>query len=100
MVRDYSEATFLGSLEPSVPELSRRDLLPRPAGVDAQALSADGQLVDDCVANVQDGRIVYIRNAPSPTAVASLTIARLIADTTDEGLHLAVGQWARRLAAE
>lgn len=91
MVRDYSKAGFLRSLQRYVPELALRDLLPGPSGVRAQALSADGQLVDDFVVNVQERQVVHIRNAPSPAATSSLAIARLIADAADEAFQLAVG---------
>jgi len=88
MMRDYSKTAFLHSLQRYVPELSLRDLLPGPSGVRAQALSRDGQLVDDFVVNVQERQIVHVRNAPSPAATSSLAIARLIADKADEVFHL------------
>ena len=47
------------------------DLLPGPSGVRAQALGADGGLVDDFVFNTQGNRIVHVRNAPSPGATSS-----------------------------
>lgn len=81
MVRDYSKAAFLKSLQRYIPVLTMDDLLPGPSGVRAQALSADGKLVDDFIVNVQDGCIVHVRNAPSPAATSSLAIGRLVADT-------------------
>jgi L-2-hydroxyglutarate oxidase LhgO len=87
MVRDFSKAAFLKSLQKYVPELEMSDLLPGPAGVRAQALGPDGQLVDDFVFNTQ-GRIVHVRNAPSPGATSSLAIGRLIADTADQAFSL------------
>jgi len=84
MVRDYSKAAFLRSLQRYVPRLTAADLLPGPSGVRAQALDADGQLVDDFVVNVQDDQVVHIRNAPSPAATSSLAIGRLVADKADE----------------
>jgi L-2-hydroxyglutarate oxidase LhgO len=87
MVRDFSKAAFLRSLQKYVPELEMADLLPGPSGVRAQALGPDGQLVDDFVFNTQ-GRIVHVRNAPSPGATSSLAIGRLIADTADEAFGL------------
>lgn len=62
-----------------VPELTRADFLPGPAGIRAQAVARDGSLVDDFVVS-RTGRCVHVRNAPSPAATASLAIARLIAD--------------------
>jgi L-2-hydroxyglutarate oxidase LhgO len=88
MLRDYSKRLFLESLQRYVPELVIADLLPGPSGVRAQALDAAGNLVDDFVVNVQEGRIIHVRNAPSPAATSSLAIARLIADQADQAFGL------------
>jgi len=45
-----------------------------PAGVRAQALTRTGELVDDFVIE-RRGRVVHVRNAPSPGATSSLAIA-------------------------
>jgi (S)-2-hydroxyglutarate dehydrogenase len=82
--RDFSKRAFLRSLQRYIPALSLADLLPGPSGVRAQALDAAGRLVDDFVVNVQDGRIIHVRNAPSPAATSSLAIGRLVADQADE----------------
>lgn len=89
MVRDFSKGAFLKSLQQYVPSLTADDLLPGPSGVRAQALAGDGKLVDDFVVNVQDGKIVHVRNAPSPAATSSLAIGRMIADTADTAFGLA-----------
>ena len=44
-------------------------------GVRAQAVAQDGRLVDDFAVDVQ-GRVVLVRNAPSPAATSSLAIAQ------------------------
>ncbi len=88
MVRDFSKGAFLKSLQQYVPSLTADDLLPGPSGVRAQALAGDGKLVDDFVVNVQDGKIVHVRNAPSPAATSSLAIGRMIADTADTAFGL------------
>lgn len=88
MVRDFSKEAFLKSLQVYVPELTMADLLPGPSGVRAQALAADGALVDDFVFNTQGNRIVHVRNAPSPGATSSLAIARMIADTATQAFGL------------
>lgn len=77
--RDYSRVAFLASLRDYIPELEASDLLPGPSGVRAQALDAQGTLVDDFVVNEADG-VLHVRNAPSPAATSSLAIAGLIAD--------------------
>lgn len=88
MVRDFSKEAFLKSLQVYVPELTMADLLPGPSGVRAQALAADGTLVDDFVFNTQGNRILHVRNAPSPGATSSLAIARHIATTATETFSL------------
>lgn len=87
--RDFSKRAFLQSLQRYVPALSIADLLPGPSGVRAQALDTDGRLVDDFVVNVQGGRIIHVRNAPSPAATSSLAIGRLVADKAKEVFDLA-----------
>ncbi len=89
MVRDFSKAEFLKSLQRYVPELTMDDLLPGPSGVRAQALGPDGQLVDDFVFERQGQDVIHVRNAPSPAATSSLAIGRVVADTADETFGLA-----------
>ena len=57
-----------------VPELSPQDAVPGPAGVRAQAVDRDGTLVDDFRIG-RGGRVLWVRNAPSPAATSSLAIA-------------------------
>lgn len=63
-----------------------------PAGVRAQALDRDGNLVDDFVfdGGVGDvgGRVLHVRNAPSPAATSSLAIAEMIADEVEGRFQL------------
>jgi len=58
--------------------------VPGTAGVRAQALDADGGLVDDFRISIRD-RVVLIRNAPSPAATSSLAIAEHIVTTIESG---------------
>lgn len=55
-----------------------------PSGVRAQALDAEGSLVDDFVFDSGKGElsshVLHVRNAPSPAATSSLAIAEMIAD--------------------
>jgi L-2-hydroxyglutarate oxidase LhgO len=81
--RDTSRQRFLASLRKFIPELQLSDLLPGPSGVRAQALSADGNLVDDFVFDRGDGYL-HVRNAPSPAATSSLEIATIIADELEQ----------------
>lgn len=57
-----------------VPSLRREDVERAPAGVRAQAIDPDGSMVDDFRIN-HVGRVVAVRNAPSPAATSSLAIA-------------------------
>lgn len=79
MYRDFSRSAFLGELRRYLPELTAHDLLPGPSGVRAQAIAADGTLLDDFVFD-RLGRLLNVRNAPSPAATSSLAIARTIVD--------------------
>jgi L-2-hydroxyglutarate oxidase len=78
MWRSMSKRAFLKSLQQLIPELDAHDLVPAPAGIRAQALRADGSLVEDFHI-IQDRRCLHVCNAPSPAATASLEIARHIA---------------------
>lgn len=79
MARDLSKKLFLQTLQRYIPELTMDDLLPGPSGVRAQALSEDGQLVDDFVFDRGEG-VLHVRNAPSPAATSSLQIGSMIVD--------------------
>ena len=62
-----------------VPGLSPADVIPGPAGVRAQTLDRQGNIVEDFLIEETDAAI-HIRNAPSPAATSSLALAGLIAD--------------------
>jgi (S)-2-hydroxyglutarate dehydrogenase len=87
MWRDLAKRSFVRSLREYVPEVRASDLVPGPSGVRAQAIARDGSLVDDFVVSVMPGAI-HVRNAPSPAATSSLSIAALIADRADETFEL------------
>jgi L-2-hydroxyglutarate oxidase len=78
MWRSVSKHAFLASLRQLIPELEAKDLIAAPAGIRAQALNADGSLVEDFHI-LRDGRCLHVCNAPSPAATASLEIGRHIA---------------------
>ena len=77
--RSLSKRAFAKELATLVPEISAKDLVAAPSGVRAQALSPNGQLVDDFLI-VEKERSLHICNAPSPAATASLAIAEEIAE--------------------
>lgn len=74
LATSLSKQAFIAAARSYVPELSPRDVSPAPAGVRAQAVGADGTLVDDFAVH-RIGSIVAVRNAPSPAATSSLAIA-------------------------
>jgi len=82
MYRDYLKSAYVKALQRYMPEISGADLLPGPSGVRAQAISADGKLVDDFLI-VHGQNVVHVQNAPSPAATSSLVIARMIADEAE-----------------
>lgn len=82
-----SRAAFVAAASRFVPELQVTDVEPAFAGVRAQALAADGRLVDDFVFSETE-RALHVRNAPSPAATSSLAIARLIADRAEQAFAL------------
>ncbi|HLY81947.1 MAG TPA: L-2-hydroxyglutarate oxidase [Acidimicrobiales bacterium] len=86
MWRDVSKRAFLRGVQRYVPELQLADLVWGPSGVRAQAVAADGSMVDD-FAIVRTPRAVHVRNAPSPAATASLAIGAEIAATAAEILE-------------
>ena len=77
MVRSWSKAAFVKSLQRMIPELTADDIAPSPAGVRAQALTPSGDLVDDFLL-IRKAHAMHVCNAPSPAATASLEIAREI----------------------
>lgn len=85
MWRDLSKAAFLRDLRRYVPELSAEDLVFGPSGVRAQAVDADGSLVDD-FRLIEDEAVLHVVNAPSPAATASLAIGGLLASRALERL--------------
>ena len=77
--RSFSKRLFCESLQRLVPEIRAEDLSPGGAGVRAQAMSPDGNLVQDfCLLNRD--RALHVLNAPSPAATAALAIGEEISN--------------------
>lgn len=83
MAGSLSRRRFVAAARRYVPELSAGDVLPGPRGVRAQALGRDGDLVDD-FRITRRGRVLSVRNAPSPAATSSLAIAEHIVEVALE----------------
>ena len=79
MWRSLSKRAFVRSLQRLIPAVQEEDLEKAPAGVRAQAITPDGDLVDDFLIKETD-RVVNVCNAASPAATASLNVGRLIVD--------------------
>ena len=77
--RSLSRAEFTRSLQKLVPEIRVDDIEPGGAGVRAQAMTADGKLVEDFHFEEAPG-ILHVVNAPSPAATASLAIGARITE--------------------
>jgi L-2-hydroxyglutarate oxidase LhgO len=71
--RSYSRELFAAALRRLVPEIRTEDLEPGGAGVRAQAMLPDGQLLQDFYFLERSGAL-HVLNAPSPGATASLAI--------------------------
>jgi len=87
MWRDFSKAAFVRELARYVPALGAKDVVFGPSGVRAQALGADGALVDDFSIR-ESAHALHVVNAPSPAATASLAIARGLAERAIEKFGL------------
>jgi L-2-hydroxyglutarate oxidase len=87
MIRSFSKAAFVRSLRRLIPEVQAEDLVPTHAGVRAQALMENGQLVDDFLL-IPGHHSIHVCNAPSPAATSSLEIAQAVLETLPEQPHL------------
>ncbi len=76
--RSVVKSAFLKSVQELIPEIHSSDLVRGVAGVRAQALRSDGTLIDDFQL-IQKARGIFVLNAPSPAATASLEIGKYIA---------------------
>jgi len=83
--RSFSRQLFCRSLQRLVPEIREDDLAPGGAGVRAQALERNGDLVQD-FRFVTGPRVLHVLNAPSPAATASLAIGDEIAARLESDL--------------
>jgi L-2-hydroxyglutarate oxidase LhgO len=77
IVGSLSKRYFAAQARRYLPDLTTSDLLPWPAGVRAQAIRRNGELVDDFWITAHN-RITLVRNAPSPAATSALAIAEHI----------------------
>jgi len=91
--RAWSRRRFGEAVRRLVPSIRDGEIAYARSGVRAQAVDAEGRLVDDFVF-AEGERMMHVLNAPSPAATASMAIARTLA----ERVMAALGE--RRSAAE
>jgi (S)-2-hydroxyglutarate dehydrogenase len=77
LAQSLSKDKFCKALQRLVPDIRPDDLTPGHAGVRAQAMNTDGDLVSDFHLVIRDNAI-HVLNAPSPGATASLAIGEYI----------------------
>ena len=88
-------------LQKFVPSVTASDIRRGPAGVRAQAMNSEGDLVGEFIFDsgpknegnsdknsVVQQRVIHCRNAPSPGATSSLAIGRMMADMMEDRLEL------------
>ncbi|MBM0128041.1 L-2-hydroxyglutarate oxidase [Pimelobacter simplex] len=74
-----SRTAYMRGAQRYVPEIGPGDVTRAGLGLRAQAVEADGSLVDDFVIQHSNG-VTVVRNAPSPAATSSLAIAEHVVD--------------------
>lgn len=79
MYRSLVKSAFLKSVQELIPEVQSEDLVRGEAGVRAQALWADGKLIDDFHV-LERKNALFVLNAPSPAATASLEIGKYLTE--------------------
>lgn len=77
MWRSVSKQAFVTALQRLIPAIQADDLVTAPAGVRAQLLNPQGELVYDFTLR-QTARTLHLLNAPSPAATASFSIAHML----------------------
>lgn len=79
-----SRRAFVAAARSYVPDLSVGDVERAGTGVRAQAVDADGTLVDDFRIH-RVGPVIAVRNAPSPAATSAMAIAEHVVSTYVDG---------------
>jgi len=86
-LRASSKAAFTKALQKLVPEIRENDLVADGSGVRAQALRADGTLVDDFEFATAP-QMLHVLNVPSPAATASIPIGKEVARMAQKNFGL------------
>ena len=101
MIRSIFISLSVMELQKFVPSVTASDIRRGPAGVRAQAMNSEGDLVGEFIFDsgpkadgnsdkndIVQQRVIHCRNAPSPGATSSLAIGRMMADMMEERLGL------------
>jgi (S)-2-hydroxyglutarate dehydrogenase len=75
---------YLRECQKYAPALTADDLVPREAGIRAQAVLRDGSFVHDFLLR-HTARTLHVVNAPSPAATSALPIGRTLAEMVLDG---------------
>ncbi len=74
---------YLKRVQKYAPQLTLDDLKPYPAGIRAQAVLGNGELVHDFLF-ADTPRSLHVCNAPSPAATSAIPIGKYICDKVKE----------------
>lgn len=83
--RSFRKSVFVKDLQKMIPEIKSEDLDAGGAGVRAQAIGYDGELIDDFAFEFTE-KSIHVLNAPSPGATSSMVIGKYIANLALEKL--------------
>jgi len=83
--RDLSKRAFVADMRRYVPAIDEGDVTFGPSGIRAQAMTPQGGLVDDFLIE-GTSRMMFVLNAPSPGATASLAIGDELAERAQRDL--------------
>lgn len=83
MYRSLSKYAYLKSLQKLIPEIKISDIISGGAGVRAQAVKADGKMVDDFLI-ISENKIINVCNAPSPAATSCFAIGDYITNLINQ----------------
>ena len=85
--RSFRKRVFVKDLQKMIPEIKSSDLMTGGAGVRAQAIGRNGELIDDFAFEFTE-KSIHVLNAPSPGATSSLVIGKYIANLAIDKLSL------------
>ncbi|ORX62553.1 DAO-domain-containing protein [Hesseltinella vesiculosa] len=86
LYKDLNKRAFLRAAQAYVPGLTEDMVEESFAGVMSQVFESGGKAASDFIfeRKVMDGRILCVRNAPTPACTSSLAIAEMVADIATE----------------